>query len=74
MTGDWKPDLPVVDGQSMSLNLGLFGQLQFREQNSSVFDRPNKPSQAALPGQHALRDIERVSFALCIRGSQPWQR
>jgi hypothetical protein len=33
----------------------------------SRFSRPKKPSQAALSGEHPLRDIERISFALCTR-------
>jgi hypothetical protein len=47
---------------------------QSRAKNISVFSRPKKPSQAALSGEHPLRDIERTSFASVILVSQPGQR
>ena len=47
---------------------------QSRGWNSLFFSLPKKPSQAALSGEHALRDIERVRFALLILDSQPGQR
>ncbi len=47
---------------------------QSRSKNISVFSRPKKPSQAALSGEHPLRDIERISFASAILASQPGQR
>lgn len=39
-----------------------------------VFNLPKKPSQAALSGEHPLRDMERARCALCIRESHPGQR
>jgi NAD(P)H-dependent flavin oxidoreductase YrpB (nitropropane dioxygenase family) len=45
-----------------------------RGENSSVFSRPKKPSQTALPSEHPVRDIERSSFAFSIRDSDPGER
>lgn len=36
---------------------------QSRAKNISIFNRPKRPSHAALSGEHPLRDIERTSFA-----------
>jgi hypothetical protein len=47
---------------------------QSREKIISVFRRPKKPSQAALSGEHRLRDIERTNFASAMRANQPGHR
>ena len=38
------------------------------------FQPPEEALTGRLSGEHPLRDIERISFALCIRESHPGQR
>lgn len=45
-----------------------------KQEGAVVSYNPKKPSQAALSGEHPLRDMERVRCALCIRESHPGQR
>ena len=63
-------DVGVNDPNELFKSCGLL----VSRVNSSVFSRPKKPSQAALSGEHPLRDIERISLALCILESQSGQR
>ena len=59
---------------SAATKSSMLVESQSRAKNISVFSRPKKPSQAALSGEHPLRDIERTSFASVILVSQPGQR
>lgn len=57
-----------------AMNSSMLVESQLRAKNISVLSRPEKPSHAALSGEHPLRDIERTSLASEIRASQPGHR